>query len=470
MGWGRHVCAEALFVALESVSFAFSENGLRLLVASTSLGFLAQNPSGFGIALRRSAGVILLGRCAYSLGTLIKQRKNRRKQLESIWDWEPPRSEGATTWFVLKELVATFNSLKQEYPEVDRYLQNTPDLAQKIYYFMMANESCGQIRAAECDGTSVDRLSPDDLSGLQLLRQYRQWCICAYDCTDDAQLEANLQGSFSLIGSKTISDDKSPAYYLAVRPGGSHGRETMETMETMLCLRGTYSGEDVITDMIATGVSFEDGIAHSGMARAAEYLFARFSDFLTEAAVQGQVTIVGHSLGAGVAALLTYKLKRTGVDRGLELRVRCLAYEPPACMNRHMAENTLDHTWSLVNRDDLVPRLAPTPVVNLLHRLHEFDWETAAEKDSNGMVKMLGRLLAAGDARPKAGRALPIESGYDPFVPGRVLYVCPGEKPVPLDQFDSRSTLRTLQLTLSMIRDHFIDTDEMSAALTGTDD
>ncbi len=45
------------------------------------------------------------------------------------------------------------------------------------------------------------------------------------------------------------------------------------------------------------------------------------------------MTLVGHSLGAGVAAILACILK----DMGLK-RLRCYAFETPACVGRVLAE------------------------------------------------------------------------------------------------------------------------------------
>lgn len=47
-----------------------------------------------------------------------------------------------------------------------------------------------------------------------------------------------------------------------------------------------------------------------------------------------QVTLTGHSLGAGVASLLACLLKEEGVRQ-----LRCYAFEPPAVMGRHLAES-----------------------------------------------------------------------------------------------------------------------------------
>ena len=248
-----------------------------------------------------------------------------------------------------------------------------------------------------------------------------------------------------------------------------------------MCIRGTFSGNDVITDMVAAGTPFGDGgFAHKGMATAAQYLFERFGELLLSIAddSDGLVTVCGHSLGAGVAALLTNAItsKRSSASASSASsasspssgRIRCLCYEPPACMSAPLAAKTVDSTYSVVNRDDLVPRLGPTPIVNLLHNLAAFDWRAAAEKDGDAIVRRLTLLLATKDTKNRERRAgpglQPNDSWqYDPVVPGKVLFVNPGSAPTRIDPFSE--VLRSLRLTPSCVRDHFVDTDEFSSAL-----
>lgn len=45
------------------------------------------------------------------------------------------------------------------------------------------------------------------------------------------------------------------------------------------------------------------------------------------------MTLTGHSLGAGVTSLLAALLKEKGLKR-----LKCYAFEPPACMDRSLAD------------------------------------------------------------------------------------------------------------------------------------
>jgi hypothetical protein len=498
----KHLIASTIYIALDGTAFALSSGGLMIAAGMTATTLLVQNPSRFSRTVARHAALVVAGRITYSLLRLCRSRvrrlnkndrgipgkpnspgsqgtgdnhqgdagdKDEGNRLTSIWDWQPPDSDTANMWFVLKELVQTFNTISTNYPEIQSLLDSTSDLPQRLWYYLDTNVD--DMRATWQDEDKP--LSEDDERGLALLKRYREFCIYSYDCTSDRLLEERLSSrGFKLIGAKYVSDERSPAFYLA----------SNAARETILCIRGTFSGNDVITDLVAAGAPWEGGYAHAGMARAAAYLIERFGDFLLSAAEQdhGVVTVCGHSLGAGVAALVTHSLSSTSSlssrqaedgawGAGKKGRIRCLCYEPPACMSAPLAASITDSTYSTVNRDDLVPRLGPTPIVNLLHNLQDFDWRQAAEKDEDPFIRRITLLLAgndgerSGEARKRCQLEPNEDWHYDPVVPGKVFFITPGSAPVRIDAFSE--VLRSLRLTRTSVQDHFVDTEEFMTSL-----
>lgn len=68
--------------------------------------------------------------------------------------------------------------------------------------------------------------------------------------------------------------------------------------------------------------------------------------------------ITGHSLGAGIAVILSLKL------RSKYPNLRCIAYSPPGgLISPNLASFTKKFTLSVVTGDDIVPRLS-------LHSIH----------------------------------------------------------------------------------------------------
>ena len=62
--------------------------------------------------------------------------------------------------------------------------------------------------------------------------------------------------------------------------------------------------------------------------------------------------VTGHSLGAGVATILSLKLKSDYPD------IRCIAYSPPGgLVSERLSEYTKSFVLSVVVGDDIIPRL-----------------------------------------------------------------------------------------------------------------
>lgn len=92
-----------------------------------------------------------------------------------------------------------------------------------------------------------------------------------------------------------------------------------------------------------------------------------------------KLTIVGHSLGAGSAAILTVMLQNAGVEN-----VACYAFASPNCMNLDLAQHCAkaDLVTSVVFRDDIVARFSPAALAKLLIQLQGFDLEAALKEVS----------------------------------------------------------------------------------------
>ena len=91
-----------------------------------------------------------------------------------------------------------------------------------------------------------------------------------------------------------------------------------------------------------------------------------------------RITVVGHSLGAGAAALFAVALK----GRGLE-RVRCYAFATPNCAGVQLCSSCADYVTSVVFRDDIVARVSPEALAALQRQLLDLDLNAALEKASS---------------------------------------------------------------------------------------
>ena len=90
-----------------------------------------------------------------------------------------------------------------------------------------------------------------------------------------------------------------------------------------------------------------------------------------------KLTVCGHSLGGGISAIVAYWWNRHGTfrkcgnaERGEEF-VQCVAFAPPPVLTRDIAENSLSFTTTLVNEDDIVPRLSIQALHDLINKVIE---------------------------------------------------------------------------------------------------
>ncbi|XVF71391.1 hypothetical protein PTKIN_Ptkin12aG0033800 [Pterospermum kingtungense] len=115
---------------------------------------------------------------------------------------------------------------------------------------------------------------------------------------------------------------------------------------------------------------FDEGYVHHGLLKSAVWLLNEESETLRrvweETGRDYQMIFAGHSLGSGVAALLTVVLvnhrdKLGGIPRS---KVRCYALAPARCMSLNLAVKYADVIHSIVLQDDFLPR-TPTPLEDI---------------------------------------------------------------------------------------------------------
>lgn len=80
----------------------------------------------------------------------------------------------------------------------------------------------------------------------------------------------------------------------------------------------------------------------------------------------GRLRICGHSLGGGVAALLTLLLKQPGGAPAIFTDIQCVTLAPAAVVDEPLARLCEDHIISVILECDLIPRLSCHSVERLL--------------------------------------------------------------------------------------------------------
>ncbi|GJQ76054.1 hypothetical protein Trydic_g18105 [Trypoxylus dichotomus] len=144
-----------------------------------------------------------------------------------------------------------------------------------------------------------------------------------------------------------------------------------KTSNIVIAIRGSISLRDVFTDLTATSERFEadglppDAMAHKGMMFGARYIYRR----LKEAGIVDKALILypeyglvltGHSLGAGVAALLAIIMRPKYPD------LKVYAFSAPAgVLSREAARVTESFVFTVGVGDDFVMRMGVDSIENV---------------------------------------------------------------------------------------------------------
>ncbi|XP_076640585.1 inactivation no afterpotential E isoform X2 [Colletes latitarsis] len=166
--------------------------------------------------------------------------------------------------------------------------------------------------------------------------------------------------------------------------------------KVVVSIRGTLSMKDVLTDLNAEGEVLplspprDDWLGHKGMVQAAEYIRKKLLDeeIISRALAkdtsrgthQFGLVLVGHSLGAGTAAILAILLKQDYPD------LVCFSFAPPGGLLSMPAQQyTQEFITSVVVGKDVVPRIGlrqmeslRADLINAIKRSVDPKWKTIA--------------------------------------------------------------------------------------------
>jgi len=126
---------------------------------------------------------------------------------------------------------------------------------------------------------------------------------------------------------------------------------------------------------------YKDGYAHGGILTGginlAEYYLPKLKELHFATRRKIQLVIIGHSLGAGTAAIAGMELKQ--YEDFIDIEV--IGFGCPALLSKELSESTKDYITTVINDADIVPRMSGPSITNLLLDLLEYDWTRDAIED-----------------------------------------------------------------------------------------
>lgn len=257
-----------------------------------------------------------------------------------------------------------------------------------LYYFLefqdqIKNFSWRRRKHRFCRGINMDYVHE--------LNSYMRIAEIGYlDDMDAIKEELSTTFGYEVIHCQMDSLPGQPSHFLAIKKDQS---PWSPSLDMLLCVRGTKTITDVITDLLADAVDYRGGKAHSGICKSGRYLAekhrATFQEFLKASGKKKiHLTLVGHSLGAGAASIAGMELH----DQK-EFDVQVFGFGCPALLSKDLSESSQDYITTVVADNDCIPRMSLATMMNTILDIGEYDWVPNAQQDLEDVVDQVQSAL-----------------------------------------------------------------------------
>eukprot|EP01025_Chloroclados_australasicus_P011322 TRINITY_DN14902_c1_g1_i5.p1 TRINITY_DN14902_c1_g1~~TRINITY_DN14902_c1_g1_i5.p1 ORF type:complete len:520 (+),score=21.49 TRINITY_DN14902_c1_g1_i5:110-1561(+) len=440
------------YAAVEGLVTPFSLKGLALALAVHQV--LLSKKEGVGQVLQRTIVAVAITSLGRSLFVFFQTRKYRMRNLKNPFYWRVPKSIAATQssdlWNQLCHLALSMQQISKDLPDINK--EELPMEEWLLRILALWNK-------AQQKQEQVPRSFPGSnipLEQLQKAHQMIKFAEAVYLQENESDLSDWLkEREFELVYGKFKATTLLPAYAITI---------DNKAKEVVIVIRGTYSWDDIVTDLVGNLMEItkpnSSGVynVHSGMGKAAKELATRIAPTISPLYKGGyQITVVGHSLGAGVGGLVTYFLRN---DHDIQ-NAKAFCFACPAFADWELSEHMNDYVVSIVNRDDVVPRMQLDAVHDLAKELLSTTMEELKEA-----AKCFPGFVRRGLLKKIKKRRLSSEDSEAQFVslyvPGQVWYEHyeqPSEDIVVIKILNVKRTnedIRQIKLTSSLIAHHYV--------------
>ena len=230
---------------------------------------------------------------------------------------------------------------------------------------------------------------------------------------------------WELLFCDTESRPNEPSHFLAIQKNASPHDEVLHVL---MVVRGTKSMSDLITDAMMEASDYEYAIpggrkdgkdailcgkAHSGMQLSGKYLVDRHLTLLSTLLQLSkkrkiEITLIGHSLGAGAATIAAMELNSKPFGRekldlknisgnaknDIQVSAHVIGFGCPALLSKSLSLATKDYVSTVIADADFIPRMSGATLFNLLLDLKYFDYRMQAERDVEQALRELKCMLS----------------------------------------------------------------------------
>jgi hypothetical protein len=171
-------------------------------------------------------------------------------------------------------------------------------------------------------------------------------------------------------------------------------------LTVLLIVRGTKDLSDALADALLEPAEYRGGYAHGGILENGKNLAARYLPKLKALLEHSgrekiRLYLVGHSLGAGAAAIAAIEFN----DHEW-IEVESVGFGCPSLLSRELSEASKDYVTTVVADSDIIPRMSGASMANLLLDLIEFDWTKMALDDVDFTIERAKATLPFGHLLP----------------------------------------------------------------------
>ncbi|KAL3913502.1 MAG: hypothetical protein SGILL_006460, partial [Bacillariaceae sp.] len=188
-------------------------------------------------------------------------------------------------------------------------------------------------------------------------------------------LDKYVGAKYELAYCTTTGQPRQPAHFVVIKKEGtvpvakpenkdSSGSSIFPSfmrksyVEVVMVVRGTKTLEDVLSDAMLDTCPYRDGIAHEGLCESGKYLVKKHTKLLlrilkTSGRDKIKLTVLGHSLGAGAAAIACIEFN----DHD-KIEATCIGFGCPALLDRPQSKEWKDKIITVISDSDCVTRMS----------------------------------------------------------------------------------------------------------------